>query len=163
MEKEFLTTQGYEKLTSEIRRLNLVERPKIIEEVQIAREHGDLKENAEYHAAREKQRLIDKEIAELNTLLTNSQIVDPTKLDHSQVGFGSSVTVVDCDTDEESSYTIVGSYESDSDRNIISYHSPLAKSLLGKREGDEIEARLPGGIKEFEILKIEFKEIDFGN
>lgn len=163
MEKELLTARGYEKLTNEIKRLNLVERPIIIEEVQIAREHGDLKENAEYHAAREKQRLIDKKIAELNELLTNSQIVDPKKLNHSSVGFGSSVTVVDVDTDEEFTYTIVGTYEADTDRNIISYNSPLAKNLLGKGEGDEIEARLPGGIKEFEILKIEFKDIDFGD
>ena len=163
MEKELLTARGYEKLTQEIKTLTLIERPKIIEEVQVAREHGDLKENAEYHAAREKQRLIDKQIAELNELLTNSQIIDPSKLDHSTVGFGSSVTVVDIDTDEEFTYTIVGTYEANSDRNIISYKSPLAQNLLGKGEGDEVVAHLPGGVKEFEILKIEFKDIDFGD
>jgi len=161
MEKELLTARGYEKLTNEIKRLNSVERPKVIQEVQTAREHGDLKENAEYHAAREKQGLIDKKIAELNTLLINSQIVDPKKLDHSKVSFGSTVTIVDVDTDEEFTYTIVGAYEANSDKNIISYHSPLAKSLLGKEEGDEVEVHLPNGVKEYEILKIEFKEIDF--
>jgi len=161
MDKELLTSHGYDKLTSEIKNLTLVERPKIIEEVQIAREHGDLKENAEYHAAREKQRLIDKQLGELNHLLTNSQIIDPKKLNHFQVSFGSSVTLLDFDTETETTYTIVGSYESLSEKNIISYHSPLAKGLLGKEAEDEVEIKLPNGAKEFEITKIEYKEIDF--
>jgi transcription elongation factor GreA len=161
LEKELLTPNGYEKLTKEIRNLTLVERPKIIEEVQIAREHGDLKENAEYHAAKEKQRLIDKKIGELNHLLINSQIVEPEKLDHSRVGFGSTVTLVDLDTDEELKYTIVGSFEANSDKNIISYNSPFAKKLMGKHVGEEFEIRIGSEDKEFEILKIEFVEIDF--
>jgi transcription elongation factor GreA len=156
LEKELLTSRGYDKLTAEIKNLNLVERPKIIEEVQIAREHGDLKENAEYHAAREKQRLIDKQINELNGLLANSKIVDPSKLPHDKVSFGSTVTIVDIDTEEEATYTIVGSFEADINKNIISYNSPLAKVLLGKDEGDELEAQLPGGLKEFEILSIKY-------
>jgi len=163
MEKELLTSFGYDKLTAEIKKLSLIERPKIIEEVQIAREHGDLKENSEYHAAREKQRLIDKKIGELNQLLTTSQIVDPKKLNHFKVSFGSSVTLLDFDTNLETTYIIVGSFEADSDRNIISYHSPLAKSLLGKEVEDEIELKVPNGIKEFEITKIEYKDIDFGS
>jgi transcription elongation factor GreA len=154
VERELLTPNGYTKLTNEIKTLTLVERPKIIEEVQIAREHGDLKENAEYHAAKEKQRLIDKQIAELNSLLSNSEIADPKNISHSIVSFGSKVTIVDCDTEEEVTYTIVGSYEADIERNIISYHSPLAKVLLGKEQGEEFEAELPGGVKEFEILEI---------
>ena len=161
MEKELLTSHGYDKLTSEIKNLTLVERPKIIEEVQIAREHGDLKENAEYHAAKEKQRLIDKKIGELNHLLTHSQIVDPKKLNHFQVSFGSSVTLLDFETEFETTYTIVGSYESKSEKNIISYHSPLAKGLLGKEVEDEVEIKLPNGLKEFEITNIEYKDIDF--
>ena len=163
MGKELLTSYGYDKLTAEIKNLSLVERPKVIEEVQIAREHGDLKENAEYHAAREKQRLIDKSIDELNYLLANSQVVDPKKLNHFQVSFGSSVTLLDLETNLESTYTIVGSYESQSEKNIISYHSPLAKILLGKEVEDEIELKLPNMTKEYEIVKIEYKEIDFEN
>jgi len=163
MDKELLTSHGYDKLTAEIKQLSLIERPKIIEEVQIAREHGDLKENSEYHAAREKQRLMDKKIGELNQLLTNSQIIDPKQLNHFKVSFGSSVTLLDFETDLETTYIIVGSFEANSDRNIISYHSPLAKSLLGKEVEDEIELKIPSGTREFEITKIEYKEIDFGS
>jgi transcription elongation factor GreA len=157
LEKELLTAKGYDRLTAEIKKLTLEDRVKIIDEVQIAREHGDLKENAEYHAAREKQRLLDKRLEELNTLLADSQIIDPSKLPHEVVSFGSTVTIVDLDTDEEATYTIVGSYEADVDRDIISYNSPLAKVLLGKPEGEEIEAQLPGGVKEFEILSIKYR------
>ena len=163
MNNELLTAQGYDKLSAETRNLTLIERPKIIEEVQVARDHGDLKENAEYHSAREKQRLIDKKINDLQKLLTNSQIVNPAELNHYQVGFGSTVTIVDLNTDEEETYTIVGTYEADSTNNIISYHSPLAKSMLEKEVEDEIELQLPSRIKEFEILKIEYKGVCFGN
>jgi len=163
MEKELLTSYGYEKLTKELKECISVERPKIIEEVQIAREHGDLKENAEYHSAKEKQALMDKKIAELNELLTNSQIIDPSAVDHDRVSFGSSVTLLDLDTEVEENFTIVGTFEADIDKNLISYNSPLAKAILGKEEGEEIEAILPGGEKEYEVIKIEYKEIDFGS
>ncbi|EJF06353.1 transcription elongation factor [Thiovulum sp. ES] len=157
MEKELLTAKGYDRLTAEIKKITLEDRTKIIEEVQTAREHGDLKENAEYHAAKEKQRLLDKKLEELNSLLADSQIIDPSKLPHDIVSFGSTVTIVDLDTEEEATYTIVGSYEADVDRDIISYNSPLAKVLLGKPVGEELEATLPGGVKEFEILSIEYR------
>jgi transcription elongation factor GreA len=163
MENELLTTQGYDRLSAEIRNLTLVERPKIIEEVQIARDHGDLKENAEYHSAREKQRLIDKKIGDLQKLLTHSQIWNSSESNNYKVGFGSTVTILDLNTDEEETYTIVGTYEADSTNNIISYHSPLAKSMLEKEVEDEIELQLPSRIKEFEIIKIEYKGLDFAN
>ncbi len=163
MDKELLTQYGYEKLTEEIKYLKEIERPKTIQELQTAREHGDLKENAEYHAAREKLQIIDSKLDKLSQLLANSRIIDPSTLDHSKVVFGSTVTIVDIDTDEEMTYTIAGSYEARPEKNIISYHSPLAQSLLGKSEGDEVEANLPGGVKEFEILKIEYKGIEFGD
>jgi transcription elongation factor GreA len=156
MQKELLTSNGFEKLTAEIKRLTNVERPKIIEAVQAARELGDLKENAEYHSAKEKQGLIDKEIADLNNLLTNSQIVDPSELPHTVVSFGSTVTLLDLDSEEEFVYTIVGTYEADIDRDIISISSPIAGAIMGKEVGEEAEVLLPNGEREFEILKIEY-------
>ncbi len=156
MQKEFLTEKGFEKLSTEIRQLNLIDRPKIMQEVEKAREHGDLKENAEYHAARERQRMIDKKLGELNNLLVKSQIVDPSKSDLSRVGFGTTFTLADVDSEEEAKYTVVGSYEANSSKNIISYHSPIAKLAMGKQIGDIIELRGSKGIREFEIINIEY-------
>lgn len=156
MEKEFLTPAGFEKLSKEIRELTSVERPKVMHEVEKAREHGDLKENAEYHAARERQRMIDKQIAELNSLLVKSQIIDPTKADLSRVGFGTTFTIVDVDTEVEETYTIVSSYEADSSRNIISYHSPIASFAIGKKVGETFEIKGSKGMREFEVVKIKY-------
>jgi transcription elongation factor GreA len=156
--KEPMTENGYQKLTDELNDLQLVQRPAILIAVEEARQLGDLKENAEYHSAKEKQKLIDIRIAELNDLISRASIIDPSVLPHTKVSFGSTVCLVDIETDEEIEYTIVGGVESDLDRNLISFNSPLAKELLSKEEGDEVKARLPGGIKEFDIEKIYYKK-----
>ncbi len=161
MQKQPITTHGYRKLADELHDLKTNQRPKTVEEIDIARGHGDLKENAEYHAAREKLRFIENRIAELAELYDNVQEVDPSKLPHDRVMFGSTVTLCDLDTEEESTYTIVGTYESNPDKGLISILSPLAKGLMGKEEGDEVRVQLPGGEREFEILSITYKEIEF--
>ncbi len=161
MQKQPITSYGFRKLGDELHDLKMVQRPKTVEEIDIARSHGDLKENAEYHAAREKLRFIEKRMAELAELYDNSQEIDPSKLPHDRVTFGSTVTLEDLETGEKLTYTIVGTYESDPDKKLISNQTPLAKALMGKEEGDEVTVRLPGGEKEFEILDICYKEICF--
>jgi len=159
--KEPMTKFGYEKLSAEMNYLKNTERPEIVKEIEVALEHGDLKENAEYHAAKEKQRLIDARLNELSDLLGSAQIVDPSELQHARVSFGSTVVLCDMDTDEEITYTIVGGCESNPDVGLISFNSPLAKQILGKEEGDELKAKLPGGVKEFEVLEVKYQEIVF--
>ncbi len=162
MEKvEPMTIYGYEKLQAEVKELRDVRRPAVVKAIEEALEHGDLKENAEYHAAKEQQKLIDQRLAELAEILGNAKIVDPSELEHSKVSFGSTVTLEDLDSGEEVTYTIVGGCESDPDRGLISFHSPLAKQLLGKEEGDEVIVNLPGGKKEYEVVEVTYKEIPF--
>jgi transcription elongation factor GreA len=133
----------------------------VVKAIEEALEHGDLKENAEYHAAKEMQKNIDNRLAELQEILGNAQIVDPSELAHSKVSFGSTVVMTNLDTDEEVTYTIVGGAESNPDMGLISFNSPLAQQLLGKEEGDEVKVRLPGGVKEFEIDEVKYQEIVF--
>ena len=162
MEKvEPMTIFGYEKLQAEVKELKEVKRPGVVKAIEEALEHGDLKENAEYHAAKEQQKNIDARLAELQEILGNAQIVDPSELEHAKVSFGSTVVMTDLDTDEEVTYTIVGGAESNPDMGLISFNSPLAKQLLGKEEGDEVKVRLPGGEKEFEIDEVKYQEIVF--
>lgn len=162
MEKiEPMTLFGYKKLQAELKELKEVKRPQIVKDIEEAREHGDLKENAEYHAAKEQQRLTDDRIAELSELLISAKIVDPSELEHSKVSFGSTVVVCDLGSDEESEYTIVGGCESNPDMGLISFNSPLAKQLLGREEGDEVKVVLPNGKKELEIVEVKYKEIVF--
>lgn len=156
-----MTLFGYNKLQAEVKDLKTVKRPAVVKAIEEALEHGDLKENAEYHAAKEQQKQIDNRLADLADVLGNSQIVDPSELEHARVSFGSTVVVCDMDTDEEMSYTVVGGCESNPDMGLISFNSPLAKQLLGREEGDEVKVRLPGGEKEFEILNVSYKEIVF--
>lgn len=158
---EPMTIFGYEKLQAEVKDLKEVKRPGVVKAIEEALEHGDLKENAEYHAAKEMQKNIDNRLAELQELLGNAQIVDPSELEHSRVSFGSTVVMTDMESDEEVSYTIVGAAESNPDMGLISFNSPLAKQLLGKEEGDEVKVRLPGGEKEFEIDEVKYQEIVF--
>jgi len=158
---EPMTLFGYEKLQAEVKDLKEVKRPRCVKDIEEALEHGDLKENAEYHAAKEMQKNIDNRLAELQDILGKAQIVDPTELEHSKISFGSTVRMTDMDTDEEVTYTIVGGCESNPDRGLISFNSPLAKQLLGKEEGDEAKVRLPGGLKEFEIDEVRYQEIVF--
>jgi len=158
---EPMTLFGYERLQAEVKELKEVKRPGVVKAIEEALEHGDLKENAEYHAAKEMQKSIDNRLAELQEILGNSQIVDPSELEHAKVSFGSTVVMTNLDTDEEVTYTIVGGSESNPDIGLISFNSPLAKQLLGKEEGDEVKVRLPGGEKEFEIDEVKYQEIVF--
>jgi len=158
---EPMTLFGYEKLQAEVKDLKQVKRPQTVKDIEEALEHGDLKENAEYHAAKEQQRLIDGRLAELASLIGNSKIVDPSELEHARISFGSTVVMTDMDTDEELTYTIVGGCESNPDIGLISFGSPLSKQLLGKEEGDEVKVRLPGGEKEYEIEEVKYQEIVF--
>ncbi len=161
MSKQPMTMYGHEKLKAELNDLNKVQRPETVIEIDVARSHGDLKENAEYHAAREKLRFIEGRIAELGELLVNSQVVDPASYEHERVRFGSTVELEDMQTQEQISYTIVGQIESNPEKGLISFNTPLARGLMGKQEGDEVEINLPVGKKEFEILSVEYKDIKF--
>lgn len=159
MDKEPMTRVGYEKVTSELNFYKREERPETVIALEEARQLGDLKENAEYHAAKDKLGLIDIQIAELGAIISKAVIIDPESLPHNRVSFGSTIELVDCDTDEEFTYAIVGGVESDANKGLISFNSPLAKQLLGKEEGDEIKATLPGGIKNYELLSVCYKEL----
>jgi len=150
----------YRKLSQELEQLKNVERAAIAKVIDEARALGDLKENAEYHAAKEKQGLMEARIIELQDLLSRAQVIDPSKLAHERVSFGSTVVLVDHDTDEEVRYTIVGTQESDPSKGLISIESPMAKALLGKEEGDEVTLQLPGGKKSFDVEEVRYIEID---
>jgi len=156
MQQEPMTNNNYDELTANLNDMKLVQRPKILIAIEEARQLGDLKENAEYHAAKEDQANINKRIAQLEDLITRVIIIDPYSLTHTKISFGSTVKLIDLDEDKEILYTIVSSSHSNPDIGNISFHSPLAKQLLGKSEGDEFTAKLPGGKKEFEIESVFF-------
>jgi transcription elongation factor GreA len=158
MQKEPMTENDYQTLTNNLNDMKLVQRPLILIAIEEARQLGDLKENAEYHAAKEDQANIGKRIADLEDLITRVVIIDPATLTHEKISFGSTVELVDVTTEEEITYTIVSSSHSNPEIGNISFHSPLAKQLLGKSEGDEFTAQLPGGKKEFEIEKVYYDE-----
>ncbi len=160
MDKEPMTLVGYNKVTNDLEFLKSVERPETVISLDEARQLGDLKENAEYHSAKEKLKLIDVQIAELSNTISKAVIVDPSSLPHDRVSFGSTINLVDVETDDEFTYTIVGGVESNVEKGLISFNSPLAKQLMGKVEGDEFIATLPGGTKTFEILKVYYKELE---
>lgn len=161
MNQEPMTSYGYELLSQELKKLKEVERPNIVKEIDIARSYGDLKENAEYHAAKDKQLLIEARIAELGEMLAHAKVIDPSTLSHTRVSFGSTVKVLNLQNDQEIIYTIVGGIESDPAKGRISIGSPIAKSLLGKEEGDEVNIALPNGESNFEILEVGYQPIDF--
>jgi transcription elongation factor GreA len=157
MSKVPLTVRGAEKLRAELEQLKRVERPKVIQAIAEARAHGDLKENAEYHAAREQQGFIEGRIKDIEGKLSHAHIIDVTKLHHTgKVVFGVTVDVLELDTDEEHTFQIVGEDEADSRQGLISISSPIARGLIGKVEGDVAAIEVPGGVREFEILEIRY-------
>lgn len=151
-----MTAGGQKVLEDELRALKSVERPAVIRAIAEAREHGDLSENAEYHAARERQSFIEGRIAELEDILSRCDVIDVSKLSGKVVRFGALVTVVDEDTDDEVTYQIVGPHEASLEQGRISIGSPLAKALIGKTEGDTVEVAAPGGAKSYELIKVVF-------
>lgn len=151
--------ETYLKLSKELERLKTVERAAIAKIIDEARALGDLKENAEYHAAKEKQGLMEARIAELSDLTSRAQIVDPSTLTHVRVCFGSTVVLTDQESQKEICYTIVGGQESSPQKGLISIQSPMARVLMGKEEGDEVELNLPSGQKTYEIEEVFYKEI----
>lgn len=155
MEKLPLTRAGQHLLDAELKKLKSDERPAIIRAIAEAREHGDLSENAEYHAAREKQSFIEGRIKELESVLSRADVIDPARLSGS-VKFGATVTLVDEDTDEERTYQIVGEPEADLEKGLLNIRSPLARALIGKDEGDSVDVQTPGGTRSYEILSIRY-------
>lgn len=155
MEKIPFTPQGLAQIKKELAHLKGTERQAVINAIAVAREHGDLSENAEYHAAREKQSFIEGRISELEDVTSRAEVIDAAKLSGDKVTFGTTVGLVDEDTDEESSYHIVGPYETDLTKRMISTSSPIARAVVGKGVGDSVEVQTPGGIKIYEILSID--------
>lgn len=153
-----ITTRGVERLRDELHGLKTVERPKIIREIADARAHGDLRENAEYHAAREQQGFIEGRIAELEDQLSSAEVIDPRSLKpDGRVVFGATVDLASVDTGEEVTYQIVGQIEADISHGLISITSPIARALIGKREGDAVTVQAPAGDKEYEVLAVRYE------
>lgn len=158
MQKHPMTVRGADKLRAELKELKTVARPKVIQAIAEARAHGDLKENAEYHAARDQQGFIEGRIKEIESKLSHAQIIDVTTVNAGgKVVFGATVEVLDLDTDEELCYQIVGEDEADIRAGLISVTSPIARGFIGKSEGDEVTVQVPGGTRSFEILEIRYE------
>ena len=152
-----MTTGGYERLQKELRTLKIEQRPAIIRAIAEAREHGDLSENAEYHAARERQSFVEGRIAEIEDKMSRTQIIDVSKLKGRDIKFGATVTLADEETDEKTTYQIVGEMEADVSDGRLSVTAPLARAMIGKKVGDSIEVTTPGGQKDYEIMKVRYK------
>ncbi|QPH52829.1 transcription elongation factor GreA [Pontivivens ytuae] len=156
MDKVPLTEKGFAKLDAELKKLKLEERPAVISAIAEAREHGDLSENAEYHAAREKQSFIEGRIKELEGVISRADVIKVTGLSGS-IKFGATVTIADEDTDEEKTYQIVGEQEADIEAGLLNMRSPIARALIGKEEGDSVEVVTPGGTRSYEVVSVAFK------
>ncbi len=156
MEKMPMTAEGLAQLQKERERLMNVERPEIVRAIGAAREHGDLSENAEYHAARERQSFVEGRLAEIEDIISRAEVIDPSKLTGSTVRFGARVNLVDEETEEENTFQIVGSHEADVSKGRISVTSPLARALIGKQKGDIVEVNAPSGPRSYEILGVRF-------
>jgi transcription elongation factor GreA len=157
MQRIPMTADGYARLEEELRHLKSVERPAVIRAIADARDHGDISENAEYHAARERQSFVEGRLGELEDKISRADVIDVSKLSGRQVKFGATVTLVDEDTEEKTTYQIVGEDESDIKTKRLSVTSPLARALIGKEVGDSVEVSTPGGSKVYEIVKVQFK------
>jgi transcription elongation factor GreA len=158
-QNEPMTPRGYDELLREFKYLKDVEKPRVNVEKQRAAELGDRSENAEYHAAKEKLRHIDKRLFYLNSMIQKAQMIDPSHLDHSRAHFGATITIIDLNSEEEFSYTICGTLESEPENALISVHSPLARAMLGKEEGDEFSVHLPHGKKSYEVIAISYIDL----
>jgi transcription elongation factor GreA len=153
-----VTAEGSERLKAELKDLKYVKRPIVVEAIAVARDHGDLKENAEYHAAREEQGFMEGRIAELESVLGNAQTIDVTKLTNTgRVVFGCTVELIDVESDEEVTYQIVGNIEADIKLNRIAISSPIARAMIGKEEGDEVIVRAPSGDREYEVTAVHYR------
>ena len=157
MERIPMTTAGFRALEDEIRHLKTVDRPATIRLIEEARAHGDLSENAEYHAAKDRQAFIEGRVVELEDKLGRAEVIDVSKLSGTSVTFGATVTVVDEDTKAKKKYQLVGDFEADAKKGRISVTSPLARALIGKKKGNTVEVMAPGGAKAYEIAKVEWK------
>jgi transcription elongation factor GreA len=156
MERVPMTPKGAERMKRELARLK-EERPTISREIGVAREHGDLSENAEYHAAKERQGMVEAQIKDFEDKLGRSEVIDPSKLQGSKVRFGATVKLLNIQTDEEVTYQIVGADEANIDEGTISISAPLARALIGKEPGDEVKIKLPIGDREYEVVEVEYK------
>jgi transcription elongation factor GreA len=156
MDKVPMTEAGHAAMMDEIKHLKSVERPRIIRAIEEARSHGDLSENAEYHAAKEQQGWVEARVAELEDKISRAEIIDISRLSGDTVKFGAKVTLVDEDTEDEAIYQIVGEFEADVKQGKISVSSPIARAIIGKRKGDSVEVSTPGGGKSYEIVKVRF-------
>jgi transcription elongation factor GreA len=156
MEKVPMTAEGYQVLDEELKRLKTVERPAVIAAIGEARLHGDLSENAEYHAAKDRQGWIEGQIAEIEDKMARAQVIDVSKLSGTQVKFGATVSVIDEDTEDKARYQIVGEHEADVKKGRVSITSPIARAMIGKESGDVVEVTTPAGVKAYEITKVEW-------
>src|SRR6185437_14223484 len=156
MDKVPMTGEGYTVLDDELKRLKTQERPSVIAQIAEARAHGDLSENAKYHAAKDRQGWIEGRIAEIEDKLARAQVIDVSKLSGTQIKFGATVSVVDEDTEDKARYQIVGEHEADVKLGKVSVSSPFARAMIGKEVGDVVEVNTPGGVKAYEILKVEW-------
>jgi len=152
-----MTAEGFRRLEEELRRLKSEERPAVIKAIEEARAHGDLSENAEYHAAKEKQAFIEGRVAELEDKVSRAEVIDPSTLSGDTVMFGATVKVVDEDTDEESTYQIVGAEEADIKKGLLSIAAPLSRGLIGKAVGESVDVQTPKGPRTYEILSVSYK------
>lgn len=157
MDKVPMTEAGHAAMLDEIKHLKSVERPRIIKAIEEARSHGDLSENAEYHAAKEQQGWTEARVAELEDKISRAEVIDVTKLSGETVMFGAKVTLIDEDTDEKAAYQIVGEFEADVKQGKISVTSPIARAIIGKRKGDSVEVNTPGGGKSYEIVNVAWR------
>ncbi|MCP5365274.1 MAG: transcription elongation factor GreA [Hyphomicrobiales bacterium] len=156
MEKVPMTRDGLAQLEDELKRLRMEERPAVIRAIAEAREHGDLSENAEYHAARERQSFVEGRVAELEDIISRAQVIDTSGLNDNRIRFGATVSLCDEDTEEESTFTLVGSHEADASNGRLSVTSPLGKALIGKGVGDNVEVNTPRGARSYEVMKVRY-------
>lgn len=160
MERFPITSKGYQKLVEEIKTLKTIDRPAVIQAIAEARELGDLSENAEYHAAREKQGFIEGRIMDLEDKMARAEIIDTSKMSGPVVKFGATVELIDEETEEKTAYTIVGDYEADLSKRKLSLSSPIVRALIGKSEGDSVDVHTPKGIRTYEIYKVNYVELE---